>query len=59
MIKIAILSDVHGNSTALDAVLADIATLGNIDAYWLLGDLVAMGPDPVGVMKRLKALPNS
>lgn len=57
--KIAILSDIHGNSVALDAVLADIATLGNVDAYWLLGDLAAMGPDPMGVMARLKALPNA
>ncbi|MEZ4663540.1 MAG: metallophosphoesterase family protein [Caldilineaceae bacterium] len=56
--KIAILSDIHGNSVALDAVLADIATLGAVDAYWLLGDLAAMGPDPVGVMQRLKTLPN-
>jgi len=55
---IAILSDIHGNSVALDAVLADIAAQGSIAAYWVLGDLVAMGPDPVGVMQRLRALPN-
>jgi len=56
--RIAILSDIHGNRVALDAVLADMATQGTIDAYWLLGDLVALGPDPVGVMQRLHALPN-
>ncbi len=56
--RIAILSDIHGNSVALDAVLADIAAQGSIAAYWVLGDLVAMGPDPVGVMQRLCALPN-
>jgi len=56
--RIAILSDMHGNCVALDAVLADIATQGPVDAYWLLGDLVAMGPDPVGVMHRIHALPN-
>ena len=56
--RIAILSDIHGNSVALDAVLTDIATQGAVDAYWLLGDLVALGPDPVGVMQRLHALPN-
>src|SRR5689334_761390 len=56
--RIAILSDIHGNSVALDAVLADITTQGPIAAYWVLGDLVAMGPDPVGVMQRLRALLN-
>lgn len=56
--RIAIISDIHGNSVALDAVLVDIAAQGRVDAYWLLGDLVAMGPDPVGVMRRLRALPN-
>lgn len=57
--RIAILSDIHGNSVALDAVLADIAAQGGVEHYWLLGDLVAMGPDPVGVMQRLRALPHA
>lgn len=57
--RFALLSDIHGNSIALDAVLADIASRGGIDAYWVLGDLVALGPDPVGVMERLVALPNA
>lgn len=56
--RIAILSDIHGNRVALDAVLADCANQGTIDAYWVVGDLVAMGPDPVGVMQRLRGLPN-
>lgn len=54
--RIAILSDIHGNSVALDAVLADVIAQGDVDAYWLLGDLVAMGPDPVGVLQRLQTL---
>lgn len=37
--RLAILSDIHGNSIALDAVLADIATTGEVDEYWVLGDL--------------------
>jgi predicted phosphodiesterase len=57
--QIAILSDIHGNSLALDAVLDDIKTRGDADAYWILGDLVAMGPDPVGVLERLNELPNA
>jgi predicted phosphodiesterase len=56
--KIALFSDIHGNSIALDAVLADIAILGGVDAYWVLGDLVALGHDPVGVLERLTALPH-
>lgn len=56
--RIALISDIHGNCVALDAVLADIAAQGGVDGYWLLGDLVAMGPDPAGVMQRLRTLPN-
>jgi len=50
--KIALLADIHGNSLALDAALADIEAIG-VDQYWILGDLVALGPDPVGVLERL------
>jgi predicted phosphodiesterase len=59
MMKIALLSDIHGNSIALDAVLADIEEQGGVDAYWILGDLVALGHDPVGVLERLTQLPNA
>jgi hypothetical protein len=41
------------------AVLANIQEAGGVDSYWILGDLVAMGHDPVGVMERLAALPNA
>jgi predicted phosphodiesterase len=43
--RVAILSDVHGNRHALEAVLADTATEG-VDAVWCLGDLVGYGADP-------------
>src|SRR3954469_17804445 len=56
--KIALISDIHGNSIALDAVLTDIERLGGVDTYWVLGDLVALGPNPIGVLERLSALPN-
>ncbi len=55
---IALISDIHGNRVALDAVLADCASAG-VAEYWVLGDLVALGPDPVGVLERLTALPNA
>jgi predicted phosphodiesterase len=41
-VKVAIISDVHGNRLALEAVLDDIARLG-VDATFNLGDLVT-GP---------------
>jgi predicted phosphodiesterase len=57
--KIALLSDIHGNSLALDAVLDDIEKTGGVNAYWCLGDFVALGPDPVGVLQRLERLQNA
>jgi predicted phosphodiesterase len=57
--RIALFSDIHGNAIALDAVLADIERHGGVDAYWVLGDLVAIGPDPLGVLERLANLPNT
>jgi predicted phosphodiesterase len=56
--RIAIMSDIHGNTIALDAVLADIERLGGVDGYWIFGDFAAIGPDPVGVLERVAALPN-
>jgi predicted phosphodiesterase len=57
--SVALLADIHGNSVALDAVLADIASQGGADAFWVLGDLAAIGPDPIGVLERLSSLPNA
>ena len=56
--RIALLSDIHGNPIALDAVLADIEAQGGVDTYWILGDFSAMGYDPVGVLERVTKLPN-
>lgn len=57
--RVALLSDIHGNPIALNAVLADIASQGGVDAYWILGDLVALGPKPVRTLEILSALPNA
>lgn len=43
MTKIAIISDIHGNLTALEAVLEDIARR-EVDAIYCLGDLIGKGP---------------
>jgi len=58
LMKVAVFSDVHGNALALDAVLADIALIG-VDAFWVVGDLVANGPDPAGPIRKLRSLPNA
>lgn len=53
--RIAIISDIHGNFTALQAVLADIKKQ-NIDEIICLGDTVTLGPQPREVLKALKEL---
>lgn len=54
--RLALISDVHGNRVALDAVIAD-GTRHGVDAWWALGDLVAIGPEPVETLERLRDLP--
>ena len=48
--RIAVLSDIHGNLPALEAVLA---ALKPYDAIWQLGDVVGYGPQPDEVVARL------
>ncbi len=55
--RLALLSDIHGNRLALDAVLADVSARGGADGYLVLGDLAAIGSDPVSVLECLAALP--
>jgi predicted phosphodiesterase len=56
--KLGVLSDVHGNRTALEAVVADGATHG-VDRWWALGDLVAIGPEPVATLELVCDLPHA
>ena len=51
--RVAVLSDIHSNSVALDAV---IASFDRVDAVWHLGDVVGYGPDPNGVIDRLQTI---
>lgn len=53
--RFAVLSDVHGNSLALDAVLEDIARQG-VEATLCLGDNVSGPVDPRGAIERIMAL---
>ena len=56
MSNILLVSDIHGNLPALDAVLKDAETRGPIDAVWSLGDTVGYGPQPSECLLRLKSL---
>jgi diadenosine tetraphosphatase ApaH/serine/threonine PP2A family protein phosphatase len=50
--RVAVLSDVHSNAAALEAVLS---VLGPVDATWVLGDTVGYGPYPDAVVEQLRA----
>lgn len=54
--RLAVISDIHGNLTALEAVLADLEAVGGADLTWCLGDLAAAGPRPAECIRRLKVL---
>ena len=51
--KLALLSDIHSNLEALDAVLE---ALPEVDRILVLGDIVGYGPDPLGVIDRLQSV---
>jgi protein phosphatase len=51
--KIAIISDIHGNIPALDAVLEDIYSR-QIQRVFCLGDLVGKGPDSAIAIERIR-----
>lgn len=43
--RVAVLSDIHGNRHALEAVLGEVAS-SDVDDLWCLGDVVGYGADP-------------
>lgn len=53
--RIALLSDMHGNLVAFETVLQEIAQ-ESIDQIICLGDVAALGPQPHEVIERLRAL---
>lgn len=53
MDSVAIISDIHGNMTALDAVLENINQRG-IQRIFCLGDLVGKGPDSANAVDRIR-----
>ena len=54
--KILVISDIHANLTALEAVLS---SAGAFDATWCQGDLVGYGPDPNECVERVRHFPTS
>jgi predicted phosphodiesterase len=44
--RYALISDIHGNIEALEAVLRRFEEIGGIDAYYCLGDIVGYGAEP-------------
>jgi predicted phosphodiesterase len=52
--RVAVISDVHGNRQALDAVLAALGA-DEPDEVWCLGDLVGYGPEPNECCERVAA----
>jgi predicted phosphodiesterase len=53
-VRVAILSDIHGNAVALDACLADLAANGGAERIVAAGDLCMDGPRPRKVVRRLR-----
>jgi predicted phosphodiesterase len=49
--RVGLLSDIHANLIALEAVLA---ALGKVDALWVTGDTVGYGPDPGDTLALLR-----
>jgi predicted phosphodiesterase len=61
VMRYAILSDIHGNYEALQAVLDDIDAVSiadgvRVDAMWCLGDIVGYGPDPNACVRTVRDL---
>jgi predicted phosphodiesterase len=54
-VRYLILSDIHSNLAAFEAVLADA---GAYDQIWCLGDIIGYGPQPNECVELLKSLPH-
>lgn len=55
---LGLISDLHGNRVALEAVVSDGIAAG-VDRWWVLGDVVAIGPEPVATVEMVCNLPGA
>lgn len=51
--KFAIITDIHGNASALNSVLFEIDKIRDIEHIYCLGDMIGMGPDTNEVLEIL------
>lgn len=51
--RVALISDVHANLRALEAVLSHISSTGPVDAIYHAGDMVGYGPEPNECVDRI------
>lgn len=56
MTKILLLSDIHANLAALEAVLSHAEAGGSFDEVWSLGDAIGYGPQPNECLERVRGL---
>ena len=56
--RVAVISDIHGNPIALDAVLQDARDQGATE-FWFVGDFAGLGPEPVAVLERVNSIPGA
>ena len=52
--RVAVVSDIHSNLAALQAVVADF---GQVDEVWCLGDVIGYGPEPNECVALVRQLP--
>lgn len=53
-----VLSDIHGDSAAFDAILAMIDLKEN-DSLYILGDVIDRGPDGIELLQRIRRMQNT
>ena len=53
-----VLSDIHGNSAAFDAILA-LIDMREDDRLYILGDVVDRGPDGIALLRRIRRMKNT
>lgn len=54
--RVALISDIHGHMTALEAVLTDVRRRRRVDSIVCLGDVATLGPQPKQVLRKLQSL---